>query len=66
MWPTLIARDSRTFKGGARSPNAQGGEPLIVQVGGELNPTWAEWFMGFPAGWTDVLDGDESAPSETP
>jgi len=22
-------------------------------TGGALNPTWVEWLMGFPAGWTD-------------
>jgi hypothetical protein len=27
---------------------------------GPLNPTWLEWLMGFPAGWTDV------EPSATP
>lgn len=61
MWATPLVRDSRTFKGAARSPNAQGGEPLTVQAGGKLNPTWVEWLMGFPAGWTDVGD----TPSET-
>ena len=29
-------------------------------VGGKLNPTWVEWLMGFPLGWTDLED------SETP
>jgi len=53
LWPTPIARDKRTFKGAQRSPNAQGGEPLTVQVGGTLNPTWVEWLMRFPTGWTD-------------
>ena len=24
--------------------------------GGRLNPTWVEWLMGFPAGWTDLED----------
>jgi hypothetical protein len=24
--------------------------------GGKLNPTWVEWLMGFPAGWTDLED----------
>lgn len=66
LWPTPIARDSRTFKGGRRSPNAQGSEPLIVQAGGDLNPTWVEWLMGFPLGWTDLADGPESEPSVTP
>ena len=28
--------------------------------GGRLNPTWVEWLMGFPLGWTDLED------SETP
>jgi len=22
-------------------------------ISGQLNPTWVEWLMGFPAGWTD-------------
>ena len=29
-------------------------------VGGSLNPTWVEWLMGFPLGWTDL------EPSATP
>jgi hypothetical protein len=24
--------------------------------GGRLNPTWVEWLMGFPTGWTDLKD----------
>ena len=28
-------------------------EPLAV---GYLNPTWVEWLMGFPLGWTDLED----------
>jgi hypothetical protein len=24
--------------------------------GGRINPTWAEWFMGFPTGWTNLED----------
>jgi DNA (cytosine-5)-methyltransferase 1 len=24
--------------------------------GGKLNPTWVEWLMGFPEGWTDLED----------
>jgi len=23
-------------------------------IGGKLNPTWVEWLMGFPTGWTDL------------
>lgn len=25
-------------------------------AGGALNPTWCEWFMGFPIGWTELAD----------
>jgi len=25
-----------------------------TQVGGQLNPTWVEWLMGWPIGWTDL------------
>jgi len=26
--------------------------------GGKLNPTWVEWLMGFPLGWTDLGDSE--------
>ena len=29
------------------------GAQLANQVGGSLNPTWVEWLMGWPLGWTD-------------
>jgi hypothetical protein len=25
---------------------------LSMQVGGQLNPTWVEWLMAYPSGWT--------------
>jgi hypothetical protein len=31
------------------------------EVSGKLNPTWVEWLMGFPLGWTDL--GDSETPS---
>lgn len=37
------------------------GEQLANQVGGALNPTWVEWLMGFPLGWTDL--GGSGTPS---
>jgi hypothetical protein len=27
---------------------------LAAQAGGSLNPTWVEWLMGWPLGWTDL------------
>ncbi len=32
-----------------------------MRTGGSLNPTWVEWLMGFPLGWTDL--GDSATPS---
>jgi hypothetical protein len=29
---------------------------LENKTGGKLNPTWVEWLMGFPLGWTDLGD----------
>jgi len=31
-----------------------GGQNLQTAVGGQLNPDWVCWLMGFPVGWTDI------------
>ena len=53
LYATPQARDYRTgdikrFADPKRSQN------LNDQIGGQLNPTWVEWLMGFPIGWTDL------------
>lgn len=56
---TLCARD---YKHPGRSRLERTGSTAgecLPQVGGPLNPTWCEWFMGWPVGWT------ESRPLET-
>lgn len=65
IWPTPIRRDGRTFLGGRRSPNALGSEPLVTQAGGNLNPPWVAWLMGFPVTWLDGVSAPLKA-SETP
>jgi hypothetical protein len=56
QWPTPASRDYRSpsLKVGTpeyfRAPSA--GIPLPEAVGGSLNPTWVEWLMGYPLGWT--------------
>ena len=49
VWPTPAARDYR-------SPNVNGNmaDQLPNVVGGQLNPTWTEWLMGWPLEWTDL------------
>lgn len=48
MWPTPRAQSS-TGTGPTRLGHK---EDLQTRVGGQLNPTWVEWLMGFPAEWT--------------
>lgn len=59
LFATPTARDWRS---GKASPETMAGNsrPLSEQIGGTLNPTWVEWLMGFPLGWT------ASNPSATP
>jgi hypothetical protein len=58
LWATPTRRD---YKSGQFSPEAKAerdrhsrGKPLNEQIGGTLNPTWVEWLMGWPLGWTDL------------
>lgn len=50
MFTTLTADDT----GHRKKPYSQGGEALSFQIGGPVNPEWAEWLMGFPIGWTEL------------
>jgi hypothetical protein len=50
FWATPTKSDG---EGGPGSSGREGGDNLRTQVGGSLNPTWVEWLMGFPTGWTD-------------
>ena len=50
LFPTPTVTGNNNRKGS--SPKA--GDGLATAVGGKLNPTWVEWLMGFPLGWTDL------------
>lgn len=58
LYPTPQARD---WKDGLNpKPHGRHSESLPIVIagqepnGGALNPTWVEWLMGFPSGWTDL------------
>jgi hypothetical protein len=51
FWPTLTAQDAKN--NGAPSQMERNTKPLNAEIGGPLNPAWAEWFMGWPIGFTD-------------
>ena len=48
-----IARDSSTqYVRGTGNGTRTGRQVAWRAIGGSLNPTWVEWLMGFPLGWT--------------
>lgn len=62
-YATPQARDYRTgqakrWKSSERSRNLNdqisAGENQMEAGNGQLNPTWVEWLMGFPTGWTEL------------
>ena len=48
MFATPCAADAQGTHGGNNH------RILRTDVAGQLNPTWVEWLMGFPPGWTDL------------
>ena len=57
-WATPTRSDYRSpnmnpsKSGQAVEPSS--GHALPAQAGGQLNPNWVEWLMGWPIGWTDL------------
>jgi len=60
LWPTPKASDAKgSGPLGSKSQihdqkhgNLKG---VVMDIsGGQLNPTWTDWLMGFPLGWTDL------------
>ncbi len=45
---------ARSWKTPCDHPKRKGRADVQTQVGGQLNPDWVEWMMGFPVGWTEV------------
>jgi hypothetical protein len=62
MWPTPTQRDYKgqnSLKHIQEKPrhNSQLPNRLRQQgISGSLNPTWVEWLMGYPEGYTDLKD----------
>ncbi len=54
MWPTPTAGDWRQAgKPGQRRGQLNDPAMGVCPTGGQLNPTWVAWLMGYPIGWTD-------------
>ena len=52
IWPTPTVQDAKD--NGGQSQMERNTMPLNAEVGGPLNPTWVEWLMGWPIGFTDL------------
>ena len=48
LFTTPCAADAQGSHGGNNHRS------LRTDIAGQLNPTWVEWLMGFPPGWTDL------------
>jgi DNA (cytosine-5)-methyltransferase 1 len=75
-WPTPQSSDCRD-RGNMSNPaiqrRAEKGKQLNLSMvahptSGQLNPTWVEWLMGWPLGWTDLkpleMDKSHSVPQQ--
>ena len=62
LWPTprVQIRELKTEEQVQESASKCYLEGAVNQsegiVNGQLNPTWVEWLMGYPSGWTDLKD----------
>ena len=88
MWPTPCASASKgsspaalTRRDGQSRANDRIDHAVMASDGGQLNPVFVEWLMGWPLGWTEVVgkssrtlveppldaltEGKESKPSAT-
>lgn len=59
MFTTPRASDSVGTNGGGNCAS------LRTDIGGQLNPDWVDWLMGFPVGWTNI-DLDMPLPDYDP
>jgi DNA (cytosine-5)-methyltransferase 1 len=57
-WRTPNATDGAKWSNQSQQEREQKGQQVRLchqlSAGGSLNPTWVEWLMGWPLGWTDL------------
>jgi len=58
MWPTPSANEDAAGQPGGKMQKMLGNHPELgkTKASGSLNPTWVEWLMGYPKGWTVLKD----------
>ena len=56
LWPTPTVCGNHNRKGASANSGdglSTAAKSTAPENGGALNPTWVEWLMGWPLGWTD-------------
>jgi hypothetical protein len=57
MFPTPSANEDAAGSPNGKMQKMLGNHPKVrTPGGGTLNPTWVEWLMGYPGGYTDLKD----------
>ena len=59
IWPTPTAHNAKETS--APSESFRNTPTLAAQAGGQLNPTWVEWLMGWPRNWTSLAKMENRA-----
>jgi DNA (cytosine-5)-methyltransferase 1 len=60
LWPTPTANEDAAGTPNGNMQKMLGNHPAVRGTtpaewsAGQLNPTWVEWLMGLPLGWTDL------------
>jgi hypothetical protein len=58
LYPTPTCNDAKNCKfPSQRAENGRHSDSLNATAGVTLNPSWVEWLMGFPIGWTADIGG---------
>jgi hypothetical protein len=56
MWPTPTTRDYKSPDMNPESTRPSQKTELNTAIGGQLNPDWVCWLMGFPPGWVNISE----------
>ena len=64
--PTPTARDHKDTGVNTNYEKAKKKGRLAGHAGGSLNPTWVEWLMGYPIGWTDLNVSETALSHKSP
>ena len=58
LLPTPIADDAKNVNPKENRFPTLTSKVKATEGSGALNPTWVEWLMGYPEGWTDLKDSE--------